>query len=145
VVGHEMYYFVDGYNSYNQVKMAKEDKDKTTFISKWGAYAYNIYFLGYVMPFQKVITKTFKPYLNKFMQVFLDDFNVYGDKKDHLEQLQKCLEECKLNGISFNPEKCAFYVNLRVLLGHIVYHDDLMVDLRKITTNIVMLVFTNPT
>jgi hypothetical protein len=28
--------------------------------------------------FQKVITKTFKTYLNKFMQVFLDDFNVYG-------------------------------------------------------------------
>jgi hypothetical protein len=32
VVGHEMYYFMDGYNGYNQVKMAKEDKEKTTFI-----------------------------------------------------------------------------------------------------------------
>jgi hypothetical protein len=42
--------------------------------------------------FQKVVIKTFKPYLNKFMQVFFDDFSVYGDKKDHLEQLQKCLE-----------------------------------------------------
>jgi hypothetical protein len=42
--------------------------------------------------FQKVVTKTFKPYLNKFMQVFLDDFNVYGNKKDHLEELQKCLK-----------------------------------------------------
>jgi hypothetical protein len=73
--------------------------------------------------FQKVITKTFKPYLNKFMQVFLDDFNVYGDKKDHLKQLQKCLQKCRLNGISLNLKKCAFYVNLGVLLGHIVCHD----------------------
>ncbi len=38
----------------------------------------------------------------------LDDFNVYGDKKDHLEQLQKFLEECRQNGISLNLEKCAF-------------------------------------
>jgi len=58
------------------------------------------------------------------MQVFLDDFNVYGDKKDHLEQLQKCLEKCRLNGINLNPEKCAFCVNL---LGHIVCHDGLLV------------------
>jgi hypothetical protein len=35
--------------------------------------------------FQKVVTKIFKPYLNKFMQVFLDDFNLYGNKNDHLE------------------------------------------------------------
>jgi hypothetical protein len=78
------------------------------------------------------------------MQVFLDDFNGYGDKKDHLEQLQKCLEECRLNGITFNPEKCAFSVNLGVLLGHIVCHDGLLVDLHKITTIIVMPTPTNP-
>jgi hypothetical protein len=36
---------MDGYNGYNQVKMVEEDKDKMTFISKWGTYAYN------VMPF----------------------------------------------------------------------------------------------
>jgi len=39
-----MYSFMDGYSGYNQVKMAKEDKQRT-FILKWGAYAYN------VMPF----------------------------------------------------------------------------------------------
>jgi hypothetical protein len=35
--------------------------------------------------FQKVVTKTFKPYLNKFMHVFLDDFSIYGDMKDHIK------------------------------------------------------------
>ncbi len=33
VVGHKMYSFMDGYSGYNQIKMAKENKDKTTFIS----------------------------------------------------------------------------------------------------------------
>ncbi len=37
---------MDGYSSYNQVKMVKEDKEKIMFISKWVAYAYN------VMPFE---------------------------------------------------------------------------------------------
>jgi hypothetical protein len=36
-----MYPFMDGYNSYNQVKMVEEDKNKIAFISKWGTYAYN--------------------------------------------------------------------------------------------------------
>jgi hypothetical protein len=79
---------MDGYSGYKQVKMVEEDKEKK-IILEWGAYAYNV-----SMPFglynastifQKIVTKTFKPYLNKFMQVFLDDFSVYGDKKDHLE------------------------------------------------------------
>jgi hypothetical protein len=50
IVQHERYSFMDGYNSYSQVKMVEKDKDKTTFTSKWGAYAYNIIFLGCVMP-----------------------------------------------------------------------------------------------
>ncbi len=52
------------------------------------------------------------------MQVFLDNFSVYGDKKDHLDQLQKCLEECKRNDISHNPKKCASCVNLGDIRTH---------------------------
>ncbi len=88
MVRHEMYYFMDGYSGYNQAKMAEKDKEKTIFILEWGAYAYNVMPFGLcnaLTIFQKVVTKTFKPYLDKFMQVFLDYFSVYGDKKDHLE------------------------------------------------------------
>jgi hypothetical protein len=72
---------MDGYNGYNQMKMVEEDKKKTSFISKWGAYAYNVMPFGLCntsATFQKVIIQTFKEYFNDFMQVFLDDFNVYG-------------------------------------------------------------------
>jgi len=44
------------------------------------------------------------------------------------------LEECRQNGISFNPKKCAFYVTSGVLLGHIVCSDGLLVDPKNITT-----------
>jgi hypothetical protein len=143
---HEMYAFMDGYNNYNQVKMVKENKENPTFILEWGAYAYNFMPFGLCnvfATFQRVVTKPFKEYLNKFMQVFLDDFSVYGSKKDHLGQLQKCLEEWRRNGINLNLEKCAFCVNFNVLLGHIVCSDGLLVDPKKVTTIITMPVLVN--
>jgi hypothetical protein len=93
--------------------------------------------------FQKVVAKTFKEYLNKFMQVFFDNFNVCGSKKDHLSQLQKCLEECRRNGMNFNPKKCTFYVNSSVLLGHIVYSDGLLMDPIKIIVITTMQILVN--
>ncbi len=41
--------------------------------------------------FQKIVTQTFKEYFNDFMQIFLDDFNVYGNKEKHLNCLNKCI------------------------------------------------------
>lgn len=45
VAGYEMYSFVDGYSGYNHVSLAPEDREKTTFITEWGAFYY------LVMPF----------------------------------------------------------------------------------------------
>jgi hypothetical protein len=58
-----------------------------SFIFKCGAYAYNIMLFGLcntLATFQKVVMQTFLKYLNDFMQVFLDYFNVYGQKEEHL-------------------------------------------------------------
>ncbi len=79
------------------------------------------------------------------MQVFLDNFNVYGSKKDHLGHLQKCLKECKQNDISFNRRKCALYVNSSILLGHVICNDGSLVDPRKIIVIIPMQVPINVT
>jgi hypothetical protein len=126
---------MDGYNGYNEVKMVEEDKRKTVFILEWGAYAYNVMPFGLCnvpITFQKVVTKNFNKYFNDFMQVFLDDFNVFGENEDHLDQLYKCLEECRINSINLNLRKCAFCVTSRVFLSHIVCSERLLVDLRKI-------------
>jgi len=44
--------------------------------------------------FLKLVIKTLKKYLNEFIQIFLDDFCVCGDKRNHMNQLKKCLKEC---------------------------------------------------
>jgi hypothetical protein len=40
VANHELYNFEDGYNGYNQIKIAKEDILKTTFATPWGTFTY---------------------------------------------------------------------------------------------------------
>ncbi len=88
VVGHEMYSFMDGYSRYNQVKMVEINKDNFLKFLEWGAYAYDVMSFGLCnapTTFQKIITKVFFKYLNDFMQVFLDDFSVYSNKKDRLK------------------------------------------------------------
>ncbi|MCO5571803.1 hypothetical protein L7F22_025551 [Adiantum nelumboides] len=45
ITNHEMYSFMDGYSGYNQLKIAPEDREKTTFIIEWKVFLY------LVMPF----------------------------------------------------------------------------------------------
>jgi len=79
------------------------------------------------------------------MQVFLDDLSVYKQNIEHLNHLKKCMTQCRNNGISLNRKKCSFCVNLKVILGHIVCEDGLLVDLRKINIIIKMPTPTNVT
>ncbi len=138
VAGHDIHSFMDGCNMYNQVQMVEEEQEQIVFILKWGAYAYNVMPFGLcnaIVTFQKVVSL----YQNDFMQVFLYDFRVFGNKNDHLVQLQKYLQECHENGISFNQETYAFYVNLGIMLRQIVCNEGLMVDPRKMMAIVNML------
>jgi hypothetical protein len=74
-----------------------EDEENTWFIPKWGAYEYNNATpLLYAMLFsiddallhpKWWLGKTSEMYLDDFIQVFLDDFIVYEQKRDYLKQL----------------------------------------------------------
>lgn len=52
--------------------------------------------------FQRGIMKIFVDYLDKCMKLFLDDFIVYGTKKDHIKHLEKWLIKCRESGVSLN-------------------------------------------
>ena len=39
---HSFFSFMDGYSGYNHIKMAEEDREKTTFITPWGTFCYKI-------------------------------------------------------------------------------------------------------
>jgi hypothetical protein len=70
--------------------------------------------------YQRVIIKAFREYIDVFMKIFLDDFIVCSDLSTHLEKLKKCFIKCREFNISLNPDKCAFMLFLKTILGFIV-------------------------
>jgi hypothetical protein len=70
--------------------------------------------------FQRIIMEIFEEYIPGFMQVFLDDFAIFGTQKAHLQHVELCLDKCRKARLSLNPAKCAFAVTSGMLLGHIV-------------------------
>ena len=128
-----MYSFLDGFRGYNQIHMHLDDEQKTAFVTDQGI------FVAVVMMFQlktaptmfkRIIAKIFGDFIPAFMQVFLNDFVVYGTRADHVCHLRLCLERCHGTQLSLNQAKCVFRVTSRALL--IVSRDGIAVDLGKI-------------
>ena len=49
VGGHKVYSFTDGFSGYHQIKIAQEDRHKTTFATEWGSYQYTVMSFGLKM------------------------------------------------------------------------------------------------
>ena len=75
----------------------------------------------------------FQDQLRKDIEIFFDDFCVYGKEEDHPQALARCFIQCSKFGISLNAAKCQFVVPYGKNLGHIVSADGIGVDPDKIT------------
>ena len=97
VAGNKCYNFLDGFRGYSQIRMHPDDQEKTTFVTKCGVFVAVVMMFGLKTApttFQRIITEIFDDYIPAFMQVFLDDFAVYGQQLEHLTQLRLCLDRC---------------------------------------------------
>jgi hypothetical protein len=66
------------------------------------------------------------------MKIFLDDFTIYNDLSTHLEKFMNYFFKCKEFGINLNPNKCAFMVFLRIILGFIISKKGKVIDPKKV-------------
>ena len=75
----------------------------------------------------------FSNMIKEIMEVFMDDFLVYGKYFDHcLENLDKVLQRCQEKDLILNWEKCHFMVWEGIILGHLVSEMGIEVDKAKI-------------
>ena len=71
--------------------------------------------------FQRLVTKMFKPLLEKTMEVYIDDMLVNSkERPDHVEHLQEAFKLIRAYGMKLNPSKCAFGVNAGRFLSFMV-------------------------
>ena len=95
VWGKEMYYFTDGFLGYHHITIKNEDQRKTIFSIEWGFYKYIIIPFGLknaIEIFSRIIVAWFKDFIHKFIEVYFDDWTIFGIVKDHIDSLRMMLE-----------------------------------------------------
>ena len=93
--GKKYFSFLDGFNRYNQIRIALEDQEKTIFTCPWGTYAYKVLQFGLCnapATFQRAVLDIFSDLLHDCVEVYMDDFTVMGDTfEEALDILEKVL------------------------------------------------------
>ncbi|KAJ9538031.1 hypothetical protein OSB04_030764 [Centaurea solstitialis] len=138
LAGNEYYCFLDGFSGYFQIPIDPEDQEKTTFTCPFGTSAYRRMPFGLCnapATFQRCMTAIFQDMIENCMEVFMDDFSVFGNSFDEcLNSLDRVLARCEESHLVLNWEKCHFMVREGIVLGHKISKDGLEVDRAKIDT-----------
>nr|GEZ20575.1 reverse transcriptase domain-containing protein [Tanacetum cinerariifolium] len=120
--GNEFYCFLDGLSGYFQIPIDPQDQDKTTFTCPYGTFAYRRMPFGLCNAsgkFQRCMIAIFHDMIEKTMEVFMDDFLVFGDSfSSCLSNLDKMQKRCEDTNLVLNWEKCHFMCKEGIVLGH---------------------------
>ncbi|GKB16813.1 reverse transcriptase domain-containing protein, partial [Tanacetum coccineum] len=96
--GNEYYYFLDGFSGFFQIPIAPEDQENTTFTCSYGTFAYRRMPFGLCnapATFQRCMTAIFHDMVEDFMEVFRDDFSMFGNSFECcLANLDRILARC---------------------------------------------------
>nr|GFA09769.1 hypothetical protein [Tanacetum cinerariifolium] len=138
------YAFLDGDNKL-PVIIAKElgdeeksalIKEKTTFTCPYGTFAYRRMPFGLCNApgtFQRCMLAIFHDMVEKTMEVFMDDFSIFGNSfENYLSRLDKMLQRCEDTKLCLNWEKSHFMVKEGIVLGHKISKKRIEVDKAKV-------------
>ncbi|GJV56342.1 putative reverse transcriptase domain-containing protein [Tanacetum coccineum] len=106
--GSSVYSKIDLRSGYHQLRVREEDIPKTAFRTRYGHYEFQVMPFGLTNApavFMDLMNRVCKPYLDKFVIVFIDDILIYSkDEKEHEEHLRLILELLKKEELHFNVD-----------------------------------------
>nr|GEW18765.1 reverse transcriptase domain-containing protein [Tanacetum cinerariifolium] len=136
LAGNEFYCFLNGFSGYIQIPINPPDQEKTTFTCPYGTFDYRRMPFGLCNApgtFQRCMMKIFHDMIEKTMEVFIDDFSVFGDSfLSCLSHLDTMLQRCEDTNLVLNWEKCHFMVKEGIVFGHKISKNRLEVDRAKV-------------
>ncbi|KAL2232085.1 UNVERIFIED_CONTAM: Retrovirus-related Pol polyprotein from transposon [Sesamum indicum] len=116
--GCALFSMMDAYQGYHQIFMAKEDAEKTAFVTEKGVYCYDVMPFGLKnagATYQRLVNRMFKDHIGNTMEVYVDDMLVKSKKEDdHLTNLRTAFDIMRSYGMKLNPSKCTFGVRGRL-------------------------------
>ncbi|GJS40487.1 reverse transcriptase domain-containing protein [Tanacetum coccineum] len=136
LAGNEYYCFLDGFSGYFQIPIDPKDQEKTTFTCPYGTFAYRRMPFGLCNApgtFQRCMMAIFHDMIEKTMEVFMDEFSVFGNSFETcLSHLDKMLKRCEDTNLCLNWEKSHFMVKEGIVLGHKISKNGIEVDKAKV-------------
>ncbi|GJR48222.1 reverse transcriptase domain-containing protein [Tanacetum coccineum] len=136
LAGNEYYCFLDEFSGYFQIPIDLQDQEKTTFTCPYGTFAYRRMPFGLCNDpgtFQRCMMAIFHEMIEETMEVFMDDFLVFGDSfSSCLSHLEKMLKRCEDTNLVLNWENCHFMVKKGIVLGHKISKNGIEVDRAKV-------------
>ncbi|GJW99830.1 reverse transcriptase domain-containing protein [Tanacetum coccineum] len=136
LAGNEYYCFLDGFSGYFQIPIDPHDQEKTTFTCPYGTFAYRRMPFGLCNApgtFQRCMMAIFHDMIEKTMEVFMDDFSVFGNSFENcLSRVDKMLQRCEDTNLCLNWEKSHFMVKEGIVLGHKISKNRIEVDKAKV-------------
>ncbi|GJX32064.1 putative reverse transcriptase domain-containing protein [Tanacetum coccineum] len=134
--GSSVYSKIDLRSGYHQLRVRDEDIPKTAFRTRYGHYEFQVMPFGLTNApavFMDLMNRMCKPYLDKFVIVFIDDILIYScNKEEHANHLRIILELLKKEKLYAKFSKCDFWIRIVQFLGHLIDSQGLHVDHAKI-------------
>nr|GEY70066.1 putative reverse transcriptase domain-containing protein [Tanacetum cinerariifolium] len=122
--GSSVYSKIDLRLGYHQLRVREEDILKTAFKTCYGHYEFQVMPFGLTNApavFMDLMNRVCKPYLDKFVIVFIDDILIYSkDEKEHEEHLRKILKLLKKEELYAKFSKCEFWIPKVQFLSHVI-------------------------
>ncbi|GJT98647.1 putative reverse transcriptase domain-containing protein [Tanacetum coccineum] len=134
--GSSVYSKINLRTGYHQLRIREEYIPITAFRTRYGHYEFQVMSFGLTNAptvFMDLMNRVCKPYLDKFMIVFIDDILIYSKSKDeHKEHLKTILELLKKEKLYAKFSKCDFWLESVQFLGHVIDSKGVHVDPVKI-------------
>ncbi|KAI3683189.1 hypothetical protein L1987_83689 [Smallanthus sonchifolius] len=134
--GSSFYSKIDLRSGYHQLRIQEEDVPKTAFRTRYGHYEFLVMPFGLTNApavFMDLMNRVCKPYLDKFVIVFIDDILIYSrTKEDHEHHLKLILELLSNENLYAKFSKCEFWIREVHFLGHVINKEGIHVDPSKI-------------
>ncbi|GJR18386.1 putative reverse transcriptase domain-containing protein [Tanacetum coccineum] len=134
--GSSIYSKIDLRSGYHQLRVREQDIPKTAFRTRYGHYEFQVMPFGLTNApavFMDLMNRVCKPYLDKFVIVFIDDILIYSkDEREHEEHLKAILELLKKEKLYAKFSKCEFWIPKVQFLGHVIDSRGIHVDPAKI-------------
>ena len=133
---HSLFSFMDGFSGYNQIRMARENMEKTIFLTMWGTFCYKVMPFGLKnveATYQRAMVTLFHDMMHKEIKVYVDDMIAKSQgEDDHVVNLKKLFERLRKFQLKLNLAKYTFGATFEKLLGFVVSKKGIEIDQDKV-------------